>query len=112
MSENSDSERFIRFVDFCRDSLAYSLKIVSGKIEIFLQRIVDYGYSDCFGYLMWLESDEWQGNVELEQLQVFFVYSAYRLYSQLNYSFLRELYAVVNREFVIIYFDDVQERGI
>lgn len=112
MLENLDSEWFICFVDFCCDLLVYLLKIVSGKIEIFLQCIVDYGYLDCFGYLMWLELDEWQGNVELEQLQVFFVYLVYCLYSQLNYSFLCELYVVVNCEFVIIYFDDVQECGI
>lgn len=47
MPENPDSERFIRFADFCRDPLAHPLKTASGKIEIFSQRIADYGYPDC-----------------------------------------------------------------
>ncbi|XNM47974.1 hypothetical protein ACLK17_21820 [Escherichia coli] len=46
MPENPDSERFIRFADFCRDPLAHPLKTASGKIEIFSQRIADYGYPD------------------------------------------------------------------
>lgn len=49
MPENPDSERFIRFADFCRDPLAHPLKTASGKIEIFSQRIADYGYPDCPG---------------------------------------------------------------
>ncbi|MFP1484471.1 hypothetical protein ACLB1S_29320 [Escherichia coli] len=34
MPENPDSERFIRFADFCRDPLAHPLKTASGKIKI------------------------------------------------------------------------------
>ena len=61
---------------------------------------------------MWLEPDEWQGNAEPEQLQVLSAHPAHRLHSQLNYSSLRELYAVANREPVTIHPDDAQERGI
>ncbi|EIO6635407.1 biotin sulfoxide reductase [Escherichia coli] len=112
MPENPDSERFIRFADFCRDPLAHPLKTASGKIEIFSQRIADYGYPDCPGHPMWLEPDEWQGNAEPEQLQVLSAHPAHRLHSQLNYSSLRELYAVANREPVTIHPDDAQARGI
>lgn len=108
MPENPDSERFIRFADFCRDPLAHPLKTASGKIEIFSQRIADYGYPDCPGHPMWLEPDEWQGNAEPEQLQVLSAHPAHRLHSQLNYSSLRELYAVANREPVTIHPDDAQ----
>lgn len=61
---------------------------------------------------MWLEPDEWQGNAEPEQLQVLSAHPAHRLHSQLNYSSLRELYAVANREPVTIHPDDAQARGI
>ncbi len=61
---------------------------------------------------MWLEPDEWQGNAEPEQLQVLSAHPAHRLHSQLNYSSLRELYAVANREPVTIHPDDAQTRGI
>ncbi|MEE6015217.1 biotin sulfoxide reductase [Escherichia coli] len=112
MPENPDSERFIRFADFCRDPQAHPLKTASGKIEIFSQRIADYAYPDCPGHPMWLEPDEWQGNAEPEQLQVLSAHPAHRLHSQLNYSSLRELYAVANREPVTIHSDDAQARGI
>ena len=112
MPENPDSERFIRFADFRRDPHAHPLKPASGKIEIFSQRIADYGYPDCPGHPMWLEPDEWQGNAEPEQLQVLSAHPAHRLHSQLNYSSLRELYAVANREPVTIHPDDAQARGI
>ncbi|HDX9299332.1 TPA: molybdopterin-dependent oxidoreductase [Escherichia coli] len=56
--------------------------------------------------------DEWQGNAEPEQLQVLSAHPAHRLHSQLNYSSLRELYAVANREPVTIHPDDAQARGI
>lgn len=94
------------------DPLAHPLKTASGKIEIFSQRIADYGYPDCPGHPMWLEPDEWQGNAEPEQLQVLSTHPAHRLHSQLNYSSLRELYAVANREPVTIHPDDAQARGI
>lgn len=61
---------------------------------------------------MWLVPDEWQGNAEPEQLQVLSAHPAHRLHSQLNYSSLRELYAVANREPVTIHPDDAQARGI
>lgn len=93
-------------------SAGASVKTASGKIEIFSQRIADYGYPDCPGHPMWLEPDEWQGNAEPEQLQVLSAHPAHRLHSQLNYSSLRELYAVANREPVTIHPDDAQERGI
>ncbi|EJS8749300.1 biotin sulfoxide reductase [Escherichia coli] len=112
MPENPDSERFIRFADFCRDPQAHPLKTASGKIEIFSQRIADYAYPDCPGHPMWLVPDEWQGNAEPEQLQVLSAHPAHRLHSQLNYSSLRELYAVANREPVTIHPDDAQARGI
>ncbi|XNM57765.1 hypothetical protein ACLK1S_21965 [Escherichia coli] len=52
MPENPDSERFIRFADFSPDLLAHPLKTASGKIEIFSQRIADYGYPDRPGIQM------------------------------------------------------------
>ena len=61
---------------------------------------------------MWLAPDEWQGSAEPEQLQVLSAHPAHRLHSQLNYSSLRELYAVANREPVTIHPEDAQTRGI
>ncbi|KDF11811.1 biotin sulfoxide reductase [Citrobacter sp. MGH 55] len=112
MPENPVNAQFIRFADFRRDPDAHPLKTDSGKIEIYSQRIAGYGYADCPGHPMWLEPDEWHGNAEPEQLQIVSAHPAHRLHSQLNYSHLRERYAVADREPVTIHPQDAQARGI
>lgn len=112
MPENPANAQFTRFADFRRDPDAYPLKTDSGKIEIYSQRIAGYGYADCPGHPMWLEPDEWHGNAEPEQLQIVSAHPAHRLHSQLNYSHLRERYAVADREPVTMHPQDAQARGI
>ena len=112
MPENAANAQFIRFADFRRDPDAHPLKTDSGKIEIYSRRIADYGYADCPGHPMWLEPDEWHGNAEPGQLQVLSAHPAHRLHSQLNYSQLREQYAVAGREPVTLHPQDAQTRGI
>ncbi|MBN6045616.1 molybdopterin guanine dinucleotide-containing S/N-oxide reductase [Citrobacter sp. ku-bf4] len=112
MPDNPANAQFIRFADFRRDPNAYPLKTDSGKIEIYSQRIAGYGYADCPGHPMWLEPDEWHGNAEPGQLQIVSAHPAHRLHSQLNYSHLRERYAVADREPVTIHPQDAQARGI
>ncbi len=112
MPENAASAQFIRFADFRRDPQAHPLKTDSGKIEIYSARIAGYGYADCAGHPMWLEPDEWFGNAEPDQLQLLSAHPAHRLHSQLNYSALREQYAVADREPITIHPQDAHERGI
>jgi len=112
MPENPDNARFVRFADFRRDPEAHPLKTDSGKIEIYSQRIASYGYADCPGHPSWLAPDEWHGNAQEGQLQVLSAHPAHRLHSQLNYSHLRERYAVANREPVTLHPEDAQARGI
>ncbi|WP_305778108.1 ABC transporter permease subunit [Herbaspirillum sp. VT-16-41] len=61
---------------------------------------------------MWLEPDEWHGNARPEQLQLRSAHPAHRLHSQLNYSSLREQYAVAGREPVTLHPSDAKARGI
>lgn len=112
MPENPANARFVRFADFRRDPDAHPLKTDSGKIEIYSQRIAGYGYADCPGHPMWLAPDEWHGNAQEGQLQVLSAHPAHRLHSQLNYSQLRERYAVANREPVTMHPEDARARGI
>lgn len=109
MPENAASAQFIRFADFRRDPQAHPLKTDSGKIEIYSARIAGYG---CAGHPMWLEPDEWFGNAEPDQLQLLSAHPAHRLHSQLNYSALREQYAVADREPITIHPQDAHARGI
>jgi biotin/methionine sulfoxide reductase len=61
---------------------------------------------------MWLEPDEWHGNAEEGQLELLSAHPAHRLHSQLNYTALREQYAVAGREPLTIHPQDAQARGI
>ncbi len=112
MPENAENAKFVRFGDFRRDPQAHPLKTDSGKIEIYSARIAGFGYADCPPHPMWLEPDEWHGNAEAEQLQVLSAHPAHRLHSQLNYSSLREQYAVAGREPVTLHPIDANARGI
>ncbi|MGP3593752.1 molybdopterin guanine dinucleotide-containing S/N-oxide reductase [Vagococcus sp. WN89Y] len=112
MPESEQNARFVRYSDFRRDPQAHPLKTPSGKIEIFSERIASFGYADCPPHPMWLEPDEWHGNAAPQQLQVLSAHPAHRLHSQLNYSRLREQYAVAGREPVTLNVKDAQARGI
>ncbi|ANR79287.1 trimethylamine N-oxide reductase I catalytic subunit [Kosakonia sacchari] len=112
MPESEQHARFVRFADFRRDPQANPLKTPSGKIEIFSERINSFGYADCPPHPMWLEPDEWHGNAQPQQLQVLSAHPAHRLHSQLNYSRLRETYAVAGREPVTLHPADAKARGI
>ena len=112
MPESPQNAEFIRFAAFRADPQANPLKTPSGKIEIFSQRIADYGYADCPGHPSWLAPDEWHGNAEPGQLQLLSAHPAHRLHSQLNYAQLREQYAVAGREPLTLHPDDARARGI
>lgn len=112
MPESEDNAKFVRFADFRRDPERHPLKTESGKIVLYSERIASFGYADCPPHPMWLAPDEWQGNAEPGQLQILSAHPAHRLHSQLNYSSLREQYAVAGREPVTLHPDDARARGI
>lgn len=112
MPQSEQNARFVRYADFRRDPQAHPLKTPSGKIEIFSERIKSFGYADCPPHPTWLEPDEWHGNAEPEQLQVLSAHPAHRLHSQLNFTRLREEYAVAGREPITLHPLDAQARGI
>lgn len=111
MPENPANAQFVRFADFRRDPDNHPLKTASGKIEIYSARIASYGYADCPGHPMWLVPDEWHGNADAGQVQLLSAHPAHRLHSQLNYSSLRERYAVAGREPVTIHPQDATTRN-
>lgn len=112
MPESEQNAQFVRFADFRRDPENHPLKTESGKIVIYSERIASFGYADCPPHPMWLEPDEWHGNAQPEQLQVLSAHPAHRLHSQLNYTSLRERYAVAGREPITLNTHDAKARGI
>lgn len=79
---------------------------------IYSERIASFGYADCPPHPAWLEPDEWHGNAQPGQLQLLSAHPAHRLHSQLNYSALREQYAVAGREPIALNSDDAKARGL
>lgn len=112
MPESEQNARFVRFADFRRDPENHPLKTESGKIVIYSERIASFGYADCPPHPAWLEPDEWHGNAQPGQLQLLSAHPAHRLHSQLNYSALREQYAVAGREPIALNSDDAKARGL
>ncbi|EGT5762492.1 molybdopterin guanine dinucleotide-containing S/N-oxide reductase [Cronobacter sakazakii] len=112
MPENPKNAEFVRFGAFRDDPAANPLSTPSGKIEIYSERIARFGYADCPPHPTWLEPDEWHGNAQPDELQLLSSHPAHRLHSQLNYSSLRERYAVAGREPVTLHPDDARKRGI
>ncbi|ELY4157716.1 molybdopterin guanine dinucleotide-containing S/N-oxide reductase [Cronobacter turicensis] len=112
MPENPKNAEFVRFGAFRDDPAANPLSTPSGKIEIYSERIARFGYADCPPHPTWLEPDEWHGNAQPDELQLLSSHPAHRLHSQLNYSTLRERYAVAGREPVTLHPDDARKRGI
>jgi biotin/methionine sulfoxide reductase len=112
MPESEQNAQFVRFADFRRDPENHPLKTESGKIVLFSERIAGFGYADCPPHPMWLEPDEWHGNAQPGQLQILSAHPAHRLHSQLNYTSLREQYAVAGREPITLHSEDAKARGI
>jgi len=112
MPQSEQNAQFVRFAAFRDNPQAHPLKTDSGKIEIYSQRIAGFGYADCPGHPTWLEPDEWHGNAQPEQLQLLSAHPAHRLHSQLNYTSLRERYAVAGREPLTLHPEDANARGI
>ena len=112
MPESEKNPGFIRFADFREDPQAHPLKTPSGKIEIYSERIASFGYADCPPHPPWRAPDEWQGNAQPGQLQLLSSHPAHRLHSQLNYSALRDKYAIAGREPLTLHPKDAAERGI
>ena len=50
------------FVDFRDNPEQNKLQTVSGKIEIFSEKIESFGYKECPGHPIWVEPDEWLGS--------------------------------------------------
>ena len=47
---------------FRADPIQNRLATPSGRIELFSERIASFGYDDCPGHAVWLESKEWLGS--------------------------------------------------
>lgn len=107
--------KFIRHSAFREDPIKNRLRTESGKIQIFSQKFADFNLPDFKGHPIWIEPSEWLGNEKLSKKYPFHLLSPhplYRIHSQLDNTWLRNMYKIQGREPVVINQDDAKKLGI
>jgi len=109
-----EDKYWVKMGDFRTNPLKNRLGTKSGKIEIFCDAIDKMNYDDCKGHVTWFEPIEWLGSKKTEKYPLHFLspHPKYRLHSQLNNTWLRNLYEIKEREPIWINKQDAQKRGI
>jgi trimethylamine-N-oxide reductase (cytochrome c) len=109
-----EAKEYTRYSDFRKDPVANALGTPSGKIEIFSKTIAEFGYDDCLGHPAWFEPAEWLGSDLTKKFPLHIVspHPTYRLHSQMNNTWLRDVYEVAGREPIWLNPDDAKARGI
>jgi trimethylamine-N-oxide reductase (cytochrome c) len=104
----------VHMADFREDPLVNALGTPSGKIEMYSETIAGYDYDDCPGHPAWLEPVEWVGGAMAKDYPLALVskHNFYRIHSQMDNTWLRDMYKVDDREPVFINTQDAAARGI
>lgn len=99
---------------FRKDPKRHPLRTPSGKIEIFSERIANFGLDDCPGHPVWREPFEWLGApAALEHpLHLLSDQPERRLHSQLDHGPYSQAGKVAGREAVYLNGGDAAARGI
>ncbi len=105
---------FVMHADFRNDPERYRLGTPSGKIEIFSERIANFGLPDCPGYPVWREPFEWLGRPEARQFPLHLLSDQprRRLHGQLDPGPHSRAGKVAGREPVYLNVADAADRGI
>ncbi|NCD11927.1 MAG: trimethylamine-N-oxide reductase TorA [Epsilonproteobacteria bacterium] len=108
------AKKFIKHEKFRANPVVNRLGTPSGKIEIFSKKIAGYNYKECKGHPMWFEPMEWAGSKVAKEFPLSLVspHPKYRLHSQLNNTWLRQLEEVNGREPIWMHPNDAKKRGI
>lgn len=110
-----EAYEFVRHADFRKDPVNNKLATESGKFQIYSQKFADYNLPDFKGHVTWFEPAEYLGNQELSKKYPFHLLSPhprYRIHSQLDNTWVRELYKIQGREPVVINTEDAKKLGI
>jgi len=108
------AKKFIKMESFRKNPVINRLGTPSGRIEIFSRKVASYKYEGCKGHPMWFEPMEWLGGKVAKDysLNLITPHPKYRLHSQLNNTWLRDLEEVQGREPIWVNPKDAEKRGI
>ena len=106
---------YVKMADFRQNPITNRLGTPSGKIEIVSKKIAKAMYEDCPSHPTWMEPMEWLGDAKKTKkypLNLVSPHPKYRLHSQLNNSWLKNLEEVQGREPVWMHPDDATKRNL
>ncbi len=105
------AKEYVRHQAFRLNPIKNKLKTQSGKIQIFSQKIKDYGY---LGYPTWMEPKEWLGAKESKEYPFHLLspHSAYRLHTQMDNTWVVNAFKVAGKEPILINEQDAKELNI
>ncbi len=109
-----EAYKYVRHADFRADPVKNPLKTESGKIQIFSEKYAGFGYDDFKGHVTWFEPAEWLGSKEAEKypLHLLSPHPTYRLHSQLDNTYLKNMYKIADREPITINPKDAKKYGL
>lgn len=110
----NEAYKFIRQGDFRADPIKNPLKTESGKIQIYSKKFADFKYDDFKGHVTWFEPEEYLGskNTKTYPLHMLSPHPTYRKHSQLDNTWVANMYKVKGREPIRINPSDAKKYGI
>lgn len=110
-----EAYKFVRHSAFRADPVKNALKTESGKIQIYIDKFEKLGYKDFKGHVTWFEPAEWLGDKALTKkypLHLVSPHPTYRIHSQLDNTWVKNVYKVQGREPIRINPADAKKFGV
>ena len=105
---------YVRHAEFRKDPVQNPLATQSGKIQIFSPSFSAWNLPDFKGHPIWIEPSEWLGSKRAKTYPFHLLspHPRYRLNSQLDNTWIRNLYKIQGREPVMINTQDAKRLNI
>lgn len=109
-----DAYTYVRHSDFRKDPINNKLATESGKIQIFSEKFESYNLPDFKGHIIWFEPAEWLGSKDVKKFPFHLLspHPRYRVHSQLDNTWIRDIYKIQGREPVMINTNDAKKLNI
>jgi trimethylamine-N-oxide reductase (cytochrome c) len=109
-----EAYKYVRQGDFRKNPIKNPLKTESGKIQIFSKKFAKFGYNDFKGHVTWFVPTEYLGSKLAKKypLHLLSPHATYRKHSQLDNTWIAELYKIKGREPIRINPIDAKKYGV
>ncbi|WP_104697673.1 MULTISPECIES: molybdopterin-dependent oxidoreductase [unclassified Helicobacter] len=108
-----EARHYVRYSDFRKDPIKYKLATESGKIQIFSKIFSSFNLADFKGHPIWFKPKEWlETKSKDNKFHLLSPHSKYRFNSQLDNTWIRNLYKIQGREPMMINPEDATRLDI